>query len=489
MGQITKQIKGKIIFKHETEADWKLSSYVPDEGEQIIYDPDASHSNPRIKIGDGKKVADALPFTTAEIPTKISEFENDVGYLKAETDPTVSAWAKAATKPSYTAAEVGALPSNTKVPTKVSELTNDKGYLTEHQSLKGLATEAYVNEKIGAISTPDVSGQIGEHNVSRSAHNDIREQISQLSSEKVAKSNIFLGIASDGLMYIFVDGEPVGSGVAIGGGDDIFGYVDENNVVVLSGNLPTGAYTIKYEMTDGSLVYIGNLVLDNNVYYTVQNILTNCTTNNSTLRVIEGQSYSATITAKDGYKLSSVTVTMGGLPVSVSGGIINISNVTGNIVIDAVAHEVQTDDTDNILTNGAYTIEMNKRWSASVKEYKACDGMICITIPTADVLNKTIYFKGFTKDLQASSSKPLWIALDANLARVCSLVGSVGDGNIWTATGLTDEGNGVYGILVNSTNFDKISSSTYLKLNMAVNASTAVTSLDGLTMTIDKPIS
>jgi hypothetical protein len=33
MGQTTKQIKGKVIFKHETEADWKLSSYVPDEGE------------------------------------------------------------------------------------------------------------------------------------------------------------------------------------------------------------------------------------------------------------------------------------------------------------------------------------------------------------------------------------------------------------------------------------------------------------------------
>lgn len=63
MGQITKQIKGKIIFKHKTEADWKLSSYVPDEGEQIIYDPDESHTNPRIKIGDGQKIADDLPFT------------------------------------------------------------------------------------------------------------------------------------------------------------------------------------------------------------------------------------------------------------------------------------------------------------------------------------------------------------------------------------------------------------------------------------------
>lgn len=83
MGQITKQIKGKIIFKHETEADWKSSSYVPDEGEQVIYDPDGSHPNPRIKIGDGKRVVDKLPFATVENPTKISAFENDVEYITA----------------------------------------------------------------------------------------------------------------------------------------------------------------------------------------------------------------------------------------------------------------------------------------------------------------------------------------------------------------------------------------------------------------------
>lgn len=41
-------------------------------------------------------------------PTKVSDFTNDAGYLITETDPTVPAWAKAAQKPSYTAAEVGA---------------------------------------------------------------------------------------------------------------------------------------------------------------------------------------------------------------------------------------------------------------------------------------------------------------------------------------------------------------------------------------------
>lgn len=61
--------------------------------------------------------------------------------LQTESDPTVPDWAKAATKPAYTAKEVGALPDTTKIPTKVSELENDKNYLTE-QSLEGYAKTA-----------------------------------------------------------------------------------------------------------------------------------------------------------------------------------------------------------------------------------------------------------------------------------------------------------------------------------------------------------
>lgn len=46
-----------------------------------------------------------------DVPTKTSELTNDSGFLTAETDPTVPAWAKAASKPAYTAAEVGAQPT------------------------------------------------------------------------------------------------------------------------------------------------------------------------------------------------------------------------------------------------------------------------------------------------------------------------------------------------------------------------------------------
>jgi formylmethanofuran dehydrogenase subunit D len=98
-------------------------------------------------------------------------------------------------------------------------------------------------------------------------------------------------------------------------------------------------------MEDGSTVDIGDLELDTNVYFNVTNTLTNCATSNSAAQVSEGGSYSATITANSGYQLSSVKVTMGGANVTasaVSGGNINITNVTGDIVITAVATEVQS---------------------------------------------------------------------------------------------------------------------------------------------------
>ena len=62
------------------------------------------------------------------IPTKTSDLTNDSGFITTETDPTVPSWAKASTKPSYTASEVGALPDDTDIPSKISDLMNDQVY-------------------------------------------------------------------------------------------------------------------------------------------------------------------------------------------------------------------------------------------------------------------------------------------------------------------------------------------------------------------------
>lgn len=94
----------------------------------------------------------------SEIPTLVSQLQNDAGYLSQETDPTVPAWAKAQTKPTYTAQEVGALPDNTFIPSKVSDLTNDAGYLTEHQDISGKANAADLAAVATSGAYSDLSG-------------------------------------------------------------------------------------------------------------------------------------------------------------------------------------------------------------------------------------------------------------------------------------------------------------------------------------------
>ena len=55
-------------------------------------------------------VYDAIQSVEEGIPTKVSDLTNDSGYLTTESDPTVPEWAKSPSKPTYTAAEVGARP-------------------------------------------------------------------------------------------------------------------------------------------------------------------------------------------------------------------------------------------------------------------------------------------------------------------------------------------------------------------------------------------
>lgn len=350
------------------------------------------------------------------IPTKLSQLTNDKGYITGytETDPTVPTWAKQANKPSYSksevglgnvdnvkqysasnpppypvtsvngktgavtldaaavgarpsswmpsASDVGALPASTTIPTKVSQLTNDKGYLTQHQ---------------------DISG-------------------------KVDKDKLTLGRDASGLLYLYIDGQPAGAGIELPTGG-IDGYITEDKQIIFN-NLPDGEYTLAYINDDGSIVPIGAMEKDTNVYYTVTNSLTNCTSNNSATKAVQGGSYSATITAKSGYELSSVKVTMGGTDISstaVSGGKISIANVTGNIVITAVAEEVTVEivnlipistNADGSLYKGAKGesgYKLNTRVKLSNGDEAVHNSSVCTGFMPCKY-NDTLYIKGIT---------------------------------------------------------------------------------------------
>ena len=102
----------------------------------------------------------ALPDSTV-IPTKTSDLTNDSGLISSETDPTVPSWAKASTKPSYTASEVGALPDSTVIPSKTSDLTNDSGFISSETDptvpswAKASSKPTYTASEVGAL--PDTT--------------------------------------------------------------------------------------------------------------------------------------------------------------------------------------------------------------------------------------------------------------------------------------------------------------------------------------------
>lgn len=279
---------------------------------------------------------------------------------------------------------------------------------------------------------------------------DIHNNINQLFDEKANKSGLTLGIHTDGLVYLFIDGSPHGNGLDIKADvveGDVFGYVDENNTIMLNGALVEGTYTVKYEMDDGSVIEIGDLVLDSNTYYSVTNNLTNCTNSNGDTQAVGGKSYSATISANSGYELSSVVVTMGGSSVSVSGGNINIANVTGNIVITAVAEvtapsytnllplSVDASGNDFVGTNGEDGYKTGYRINSSGVE-KAQSGVMCTGFMPYTSDADTIYIKGIT--LESSGSYNTIAFYDASKTHIKTLfISEVNaaftlNGDVWT---------------------------------------------------------
>lgn len=115
----------------------------------------------------------------------------------------------------------------------------------------------------------------------------------------------------------------------------------------LSGTLSVGVSTITVTYSNKTTTF--NVTVSEVetpvTTYTITNNLTNVVTNNSSASVTEGNSYVATLTANSGYTLDNVTVTMAGTDITsscYSNGSINISNVTGNIIITASATKTST---------------------------------------------------------------------------------------------------------------------------------------------------
>jgi len=87
-------------------------------------------------------------------------------------------------------------------------------------------------------------------------------------------------------------------------------------------------------------------VLEDNVYYTISDTYSHCSSDNDADTILANKPYKAKLTADSGYTMTGATITtltMGGVDISSSAyedGVISIAKVTGNIVINITAATV-----------------------------------------------------------------------------------------------------------------------------------------------------
>jgi hypothetical protein len=195
-----------------------------------------------------------------------------------ETDPTVPSWAKASTKPSYTKSEVGLgnvdnvkqYSASNPPPYPVTKVNNKTGAVTLSAS------------DVGADASGTASSAVTAHNTNTSAHADIREQVNQLSSEKVNVSQLNSAVNTaknetiaevDNMLSTEVEIEVenqldgmrsdiVTELITQLGGLPVFGTVDDNKTITTTSLLPDGTYVLRYKDTNGSYSDLTTFVID-----------------------------------------------------------------------------------------------------------------------------------------------------------------------------------------------------------------------------------
>lgn len=74
-----KNIKSRVVLKHDVESNWQLATgFCPLKGELVIYDPDNVYNYSRLKIGDGARNINDIPFVDDAIRDELILEINDI---------------------------------------------------------------------------------------------------------------------------------------------------------------------------------------------------------------------------------------------------------------------------------------------------------------------------------------------------------------------------------------------------------------------------
>ena len=202
----------KISSETQDAMRRKSAANLPDSPRDHGYTPQ------QIKAALVRLILDNKESIVAEINRIVEESNASIGEKLSASE--ISSWAKAPVKPTYTAAEVGALPAGTKIPHKTSDIINDSGFITalvsnlaNYYTKDSVYTKAEVDS---AIPTDNASllngaGYVGK-NVSDLANyylktetmtkSEINALIASLSKIKFRKVDSLPEVGEAGIIYI-----------------------------------------------------------------------------------------------------------------------------------------------------------------------------------------------------------------------------------------------------------------------------------------------
>ena len=182
----------------------------------------------------------------SNIPTKISDLENDSGFI--------------------TLTDIESKAEKSEIPTLTSQLTNDSGFITEHQDISGKADITYVDEQVGSITE-----QVNELSSKISSVYSFKGSISSVTSlPTTATIGDVYNVEDTGMNYAWTGTEWDSLGIDI----DLSSYytkteVDEiiDNIEVSGGDsLPNQVdNTGKFLTTDGETASWDYVINMNNV--------------------------------------------------------------------------------------------------------------------------------------------------------------------------------------------------------------------------------
>lgn len=75
----TNVLRGRVVQRADTEANWKSKNPTPLKGEICVYLPDSSSTETRIKIGDGTTNINSLEFVSAAEAITTTEIDEICG--------------------------------------------------------------------------------------------------------------------------------------------------------------------------------------------------------------------------------------------------------------------------------------------------------------------------------------------------------------------------------------------------------------------------